>query len=62
MHYVIYGLTNLSRTTQLLSIALMIHKYIPYSAYQIKTVNHCQPIQAPLKYSDNYFHADTASC
>ena len=26
----------------------MIHKYIPYSAYQVKTVNCRQPIQAPL--------------
>ena len=28
----------------------MIHKYIPYSAYQVKTANCRQPIQAPLKY------------
>ena len=39
----------------------MIHKYIPYSAYQVKTVNCHQPIQAPLKYFDNYFHASIAS-
>ena len=24
--------------------------YIPYSAYLVKTVNCCQPIQAPLKF------------
>ena len=30
--------------------ALMIHKYMPYSAYQVKTVNRHQPIQVPLKY------------
>ena len=29
---------------------LIILKYIPYSAYQVKTVNCHQPIQAPLKY------------
>ena len=39
----------------------MIHKYIPYIAYQVKTVNCCQLIQAPLKYFDNYFHAGIAS-
>ena len=32
----------------------MILKYIPYSAYQVKTVNCRQPIQAPLKYFDDY--------
>ena len=42
-------------------LALMIHKYIPYSAYQVKTVTCRQPIQAPLKYFDNYFHAGIAS-
>ena len=42
-------------------LALMIHKYIPYSAYQVKKVNCHQPIQAPLKYYDNYFHAGIAS-
>ena len=42
-------------------LALMIHKYIPYSAYQVKTVICRQPIQAPLKYFDNYFHAGIAS-
>ena len=31
-------------------LSLMIHKYIPYSAYQVKTANCRQPIQAPLKY------------
>ena len=35
-------------------LVLMIHKYIPYSAYQIKTVNCCQLIWVPLKYFDNY--------
>ena len=39
----------------------MIHKYIPYSAYQVKTVNCRQPIQPPLKYFDNYFHTGTVS-
>ena len=39
----------------------MIHKYISYSAYQVKTVDCHQPIQAPLKYFDNYFNAGTAS-
>ena len=33
----------------------MILKYIPYSAYQVKTVNCRQPIQTPLKSFDNYF-------
>ena len=32
---------------------------MPYSAYQVKTVNCRQPIQASLKYFDNYFHAGT---
>ena len=27
----------------------MILKYIPYSAYQVKTVNCCQSIKAPLR-------------
>ena len=32
----------------------MILKYVPYSAYQLKTVNCRQPIQAPLtKYFDS---------
>ena len=39
----------------------MIHTYIPYSAYQVKTVHCHQPIQVPLKYFDKYFHAGTAS-
>ena len=43
-------------------LLLMIHKYIPYSAYQAKTVNCCQLIQVPLTYCDNYFHAGIASC
>ena len=42
-------------------LLLMIHKYIPYSTYQAKTVNCCQPIQVPLAYFDNYFHAGIAS-
>ena len=42
-------------------LALMIHKYILYSAYQVKTVNCRQPIQALLKYFNNYFQASLAS-
>ena len=34
---------------------MMIVKHIPFSAYQVKTVNYRQLIQAPLKYFDNYF-------
>ena len=36
-------------------IVLMNLKYIPYSAYQVKTANRHQPIQTPLKYFDNCF-------
>ena len=36
-------------------LILMILEYIPYNAYQVKTVNCCQPIPAPLKYFDNHF-------
>ena len=42
-------------------LALIFHKCIPYSAYQVKAVNCRQPIQAPFNYFDKYFHADTAS-
>ena len=60
---IIYGRPTpyyVDSTNELLSIhnrtiVLMILKYIPYSAYQVKTVNCHQPIQAPLKYFDNYF-------
>ena len=38
----------------------MILKHIPYSAYQIKTVNCHQLIQVPLKYFDN--HLGFAGC
>ena len=43
-------------------LSLIIHKYIPYSAYYVEAVNFCQPIQVPLTYFDNYFHAGTVSC
>ena len=42
-------------------LAVMIHKYIPYSSYQVKTVNCYQPIPVLLKQFDNYFDAGTAS-
>ena len=34
---------------------MMIVKHIPFSAYQVKTVNYRQLIQVPIKYFDNYF-------
>ena len=51
---------HIDSTTKLLSIhnrtiVLMILKHMPYSAYQVKTVNCRLPMQVPLKYFDNYF-------
>ena len=58
---IIYGRPtpyHVDSTTELLSIhnrTSIDLKYIPYSAYQVKTMKCRQLIQVLLKYFDNYF-------
>ena len=46
--------TKLNLFKMLLYVTFLTTKFswstVPYSAYQVKTVNYCQPIQAPLTY------------